>query len=284
MNRIKQLREKKNLSQKDFVIDFNHFLDNHLDKYKKQRGVKKITFGTASRWENSLNQPTEAMWQALANYFNVSVTYLQGAYSKEEIGKLVQDNYKLTINSGNTHTVPFLILTNLFNETIDNYFISLGVIPYEVKATQSLLKPEQINSVDFWLENLKPIYNNVAMKWLLTKPNLNATDEDILSAVNSAMSEFINASATAYTSLNTYNYDYEIEQVVKNHYMQKRFKFLEEHEYWDHEEIDEGRWEEFPVYDFKHPHPLDGKKYYIEDGKHFYFDENDKRHYIDEGQ
>ena len=53
-------------------------MDTHLDKYKKQRGIKKITFGTASRWENRLNQPTEAMWQALADYFNVSVPYLQG--------------------------------------------------------------------------------------------------------------------------------------------------------------------------------------------------------------
>lgn len=78
MNRIKQLREKKNLSQKDFVTDFNIFLDMHLEKYKNQRGVKTITFGTASRWENNLNHPTEFMWQALADYFNVSVPYLKG--------------------------------------------------------------------------------------------------------------------------------------------------------------------------------------------------------------
>ena len=77
------------------------------------------------------------------------------------------------------------------------------------------------------------------------------------------------------------NYDYDIEQVVKNHYMQKRLKFLEEYEYWVDEEIDEGHYVQYPVYDFKHLHPLDGKKYYIENSKHFYFDENDKRHYID---
>lgn len=281
MNRIKELREKRSLSQRQFVMDFNNFLSANKEQYKNKRGVKEITFGTASRWENNLNKPTSAMWQALADFFGVSVPYLQGTYSKDEIAKIVQDCYKRGINNGNPHTVPFLVLTNLFNETIDNYFISLGVITYGVKATQSLLKPEQINSVDFWLENLKPIYNNVAMKWLLTKPNLNATDEDILSAVNSAMSEFINASATAYTSLNAYNYDYEIEQVVKNHYMQKRLEFLKKHEYWVDEEIDEGHYVQYPVYDFKHPHPLDGKKYYIENGKHFYFDENDKRHYID---
>lgn len=262
-NNIKKLRKSKHIT---------------MEQLASYIGVGKPT---VSRWESEKILPTLENWQALANYFNVSVPYLQGAYSKEEIAKIVQDCYKRGINNGNPKTVPFLVLTNLFNDTIDNYFISLGLIPYSIKDTDNLLKPDQINNLNFWLENLKPLYNNVAMKWLITKPNLDASNEEVLSTVNGAMSEFINASATAYTSLNAYNYDYEIEQVVKNHYMQKRFKFLEEHEYWDHEEIDEGRWEEFPVYDFKHPHPLDGKKYYIENGKHFYFDENNKRHYID---
>lgn len=264
-------------------------MKNNLQKLRKQSKLSQtdlakmlgVTRQAISLYEQGKRQLKEKDINTLIKYFNVSVEYLQGAYSKEEIAKIVQDCYKRGINNGNLKTVPFLVLTNLFNDTIDNYFISLGLIPYSIKDTDNLLKPDQINNLNFWLENLKPLYNNVAMKWLITKPNLDASNEEVLSAVNGAMSEFINPSATAYTSLNAYNYDYEIEQVVKNHYMQKRFKFLEEHEYWDHEEIDEGRWEEFPVYDFKHPHPLDGKKYYIENGKHFYFDENDKRHYID---
>lgn len=78
MNRIKQLREKQNLSQRKFVTEFNKFLSLHGEQYKNKRGVKEITFGTASRWENSLNNPTEYMWQALADFFNVSVPYLKG--------------------------------------------------------------------------------------------------------------------------------------------------------------------------------------------------------------
>lgn len=78
MNRIRQLREKKNLSQRKFVTDFNKFLSTHEEQYKNKRGVKEITFGTASRWENNLNKPTEYMWQALANFFNVSMPYLKG--------------------------------------------------------------------------------------------------------------------------------------------------------------------------------------------------------------
>ena len=78
MNRIKELREKRSLSQRQFVTDFNKFLSTNKEQYKNMRGVKEITFGTASRWENNLNKPTEYMWQALANFFNVSVDYLKG--------------------------------------------------------------------------------------------------------------------------------------------------------------------------------------------------------------
>ena len=77
-NRIKELRNKQRLSQRQFVMDFNNFLSANKEQYKNKRGVKEITFGTASRWENNLNKPTSAMWQALANFFNVSVEYLQG--------------------------------------------------------------------------------------------------------------------------------------------------------------------------------------------------------------
>lgn len=278
MNRIKQLREKKNLSQKDFVIDLNHFLDTHLDKYKKQRGVKKITFGTASRWENSLNQPTEAMWQALADYFNVSVPYLQGAYSKEEIAKIVQGRCLDNIKQEKSRL--FLIFMPVTSETIEDYLIAIGVMPYDIPKEKDLLTNEQINNLDFWTKNLELIYNDVSMQWLINKPNLDANTEEVLSAVNSAMNTVINASITSYNRYDAFNYTYEMDKVVENHYMQKRLEFLKKHEYWDDEEIDEGHWEEYPVYDFNHPHPLDSKKYYIEDGKHFYFDEKDKRHYI----
>lgn len=279
MNRIKQLREKKNLSQKDFVIDLNHFLDTHLDKYKKQRGVKKITFGTASRWENSLNQPTEAMWQTLANFFNVSVEYLQGAYSKEELNKFVLENYLDYLNS--RKPTAELLVQPLNGWTIDNYLISVGAVPYNLPKENRLLDKKQVVNLDFWQKNLSDIYDNIAIKWLITKPNLDASKEDVLLAINSAMNAIISYASTP-LNITDYNINSHVtySEIIKNHYMQKRLEFLKKHEYWDNEEIDEGHWEEYPVYDFNHPHPLDSKKYYIEDGKHFYFDEKDKRHYI----
>lgn len=245
MNNLRKLRKQRKLT---------------LDDIQKQTQINR---GTYNNYENGTTEPKPETWQALANFFNVSVEYLQGAYSKEEIGQNVQHHYKRGGN--NTDVSPKLVLIRLFNKTIDNYFISLGVIPYNIKSTDNLLKPEQINNLDFWIKYLEPLYySNIAMKWLTTKPNLDASEEDILSAVNSAMSEVINASATTYTSRNIYDYNYEIEQVVKNHYMQKRLEFLKKHEYWVDEEIDEGHYVQYPVYDFKHPHELDNKRHYID--------------------
>lgn len=60
MNRIKQLREKDNLTLSE--------LGQKVDLPK----------GTLSRYENGVRDPKPAMWVALANFFNVSVDYLKG--------------------------------------------------------------------------------------------------------------------------------------------------------------------------------------------------------------
>lgn len=77
-NRLKELRMGKGLSQKEFINEFNLFLKKNLNKYVGQRGIRLVTAATESRWENGLNKPTSAMWQALAEYFGVNVSYLQG--------------------------------------------------------------------------------------------------------------------------------------------------------------------------------------------------------------
>lgn len=261
MNNLRKLRKQRKLT---------------LDDIQKQTQINR---GTYNNYENGTTEPKLETWQALANFFNVSVEYLQGAYSKEEIGKLVQGRRLDDVKQEKGRL--FLIFMPVTSETIENYLIAIGVIPYDIPKEKDLLTSEQINSINFWVENLELLYNDVVMQWLITKPSLDASKEDVLSAVNSAMNTVINASITSYNRYDVFNYTYEMDKVVENHYMQKRLKFLEKHEYWDDEEIDEGHYEQYPVYDFKHPHKLDGKKYYIENGKHFYFDENNKRYYID---
>lgn len=60
-NRIKELRIKHNYT---------------LDDVEKLTGIKR---GTYSNYENGNTEPKLETWQKLADYFNVSVPYLQGS-------------------------------------------------------------------------------------------------------------------------------------------------------------------------------------------------------------
>lgn len=52
--------------------------------------MKPITVPTLSRWENSLNSPTDDMWRQLADYFNVSVSYIKGEIDEEYLENLIE--------------------------------------------------------------------------------------------------------------------------------------------------------------------------------------------------
>lgn len=245
MNNLRKLRKQRKLT---------------LDDIQKQTQINR---GTYNNYENGTTEPKLETWQALANFFNVSVEYLQGAYSKEEIGKLVQGRRLDDVKQEKGRL--FLIFMPVTSETIENYLIAIGVIPYDIRKDKNLLTQDQINNLDFWVKVLKPLYNDVAMKWLITKPNLDANKEDVLSAVNSAMNTIINASMTAYNKYDVFEFNVEMEQVMKNHYLAKRQEFLKPFAYWKTIETAPDHYERYPVYDFNHPHALDGEDHYIEE-------------------
>ena len=60
MNRIKELRLQRKISQSDLAENV------------------RVTRQAISLYEKNLRQPSPKVWQALADYFGVSVTYLQG--------------------------------------------------------------------------------------------------------------------------------------------------------------------------------------------------------------
>lgn len=60
MNRIKEIRLQKKVSQKDLAESID------------------ITRQAISLYEKNLRTPSPKVWQALADYFNVSIPYLQG--------------------------------------------------------------------------------------------------------------------------------------------------------------------------------------------------------------
>lgn len=75
-NRLKELRKNKRLTLDDIYEDTN---------------IKRATF---SNYENGKTEPKLETWQKLANYFNVSVPYLQG----------VSDEYELPNHNAETST------------------------------------------------------------------------------------------------------------------------------------------------------------------------------------
>ena len=51
-NRLKELRQKEELSQKEFAKAFNAFLINNNSVKDSNGNIKKISYATVSRWEN----------------------------------------------------------------------------------------------------------------------------------------------------------------------------------------------------------------------------------------
>ena len=81
MNRLKELRESKNLTFKE--------LSNEL----KSRNVS-ISPDSLSKYERGARNPKIDKWQALADYFNVSVPYLQGEIFKEDLDDEAQEMFE----------------------------------------------------------------------------------------------------------------------------------------------------------------------------------------------
>lgn len=118
-NRLKELRNKKGMSQSQFVQAFNELLIS--------KKMKPITIPTYSRWENSLNCPTEKVWQQLADYFEVSVPYLKDEIDTEYLEKLIE----LAI----LFSFPEMILTYGNIELDDDHkpFIAVGILSQILK-------------------------------------------------------------------------------------------------------------------------------------------------------
>ena len=105
----------------------------------------------------------------------------------------------------------------------------------------------------YWKKNFNVLFDHAATSWLITKPTLEATEKDIIGALVDALSG-------------------EGDNVV----LTKRINFLNKHLYY------KSRYPIKTFYDFNHPHPLDGKEYYLEDGKPYFIGDNNQRHYIEE--
>lgn len=152
-NRIKELRKLNKISQKDLVSNLG-ITQQALSNYEKEKRIP--------------DQPT---WQALADFFNVSVDYLKGyGYSKDYIYKLLDDAYKeLWIGKSNLLGV----------DLIPAFYI-------EKYCKQNKISIPKDTDLDFWKTNFNFIFNYKEIKRLLTTKD-SYTDDDIKEMVTLAL-------------------------------------------------------------------------------------------------
>lgn len=82
MNKIRELRKEKNLT-----------LDE-LSKELQEKENFKISSNALGKYERGLREPKLKTWQALANFFNVPVSYLQGlGVSSDEMCDYLLDEF-----------------------------------------------------------------------------------------------------------------------------------------------------------------------------------------------
>ncbi len=157
MNRIKELRKKNHLTLKDMGSKLN-MLDSTLSQY-----------------ENEKRTPNEATWQALADFFNVSVDYLKGyGYSKDYIYKLLDDAYKEPYVKGYEIEPPFTNPVLSAKEEIEKY------------CKQNKISIPKDTDLDFWKTNFNFIFDDKSVNRLLTTKD-KYSDSDIKELIINAI-------------------------------------------------------------------------------------------------
>ena len=149
-NRIKELRKKVGLSQAQLANKIG--ISNQI-----------ISF-----YENNKREPKIETWQALANFFDVTVPYLQGiddkpntGYSKDYIYKQLDDAYKEKWKDPTGQ-----IMGGGFDKTVDVYL-----------KQAKIKKPSKIDKT-FWKTNFNFLFDNPNIKRLLTTKD-KYNDDDI---------------------------------------------------------------------------------------------------------
>ena len=163
MNRIKQLRKEKGLSQAQLA---------------KEVGISNQII---SFYENNKREPKIETWQALANFFDVTVPYLQGiddkpntGYSKDYIYKQLDDAYKEPYTKDYEIEPPFTNPVLSAKEEIEKY------------CEQNKISIPKDTDLDFWKTNFNFIFNDKSVNRLLTTKD-KYSDSDIKELIINAI-------------------------------------------------------------------------------------------------
>ena len=155
MNRLNKMRIQNKLTFKE------------LSEKLKEKGIK-ISPDSLAKYERGDREPKIDKWQALSNFFDVSVPYLQGiddkpntGYSKEYIYKCLDDAYKEKWKDPTGQ-----IMGGSFDKTVDAYL-----------KQAKIKKPSNMNK-EFWRDNFNFLFDTPNIKRLLTTKD-KYSDNDI---------------------------------------------------------------------------------------------------------
>lgn len=203
-NNIKKLRKSKHIT---------------MEQLASYIGVGKPT---VSRWESEKILPTLKNWQALADYFNVSIAYLKGAYSKDEILKMLQKAYK---EGSKYQASNYYQVRNEISFNVDLIMIAHGFIEPTEPSINGMLSQSDVNNFEFWKQNFSFIFESVAMGWLISRP-IEVSNDEILKAINEAIQIELSKLATD-TKEHQNEYKEWVESPSK--YLSKRQEFINDH-------------------------------------------------------
>ena len=163
MNRIKELREKNSLTLRGLGKEIN------------------MSSSRISQYETGKREPKLETWQALANFFDVTVPYLQGiddkpntGYSKDYIYKQLDDAYKEPYTKDYEIEPPFTNPVLSAKEEIEKY------------CEQNKIRIPKDTDLDFWKTNFNFIFNDKSVNRLLTTKD-KYSDSDIKELIINAI-------------------------------------------------------------------------------------------------
>ncbi|OUQ01941.1 helix-turn-helix domain-containing protein [Lactobacillus gallinarum] len=163
MNRIREIRENKKLSLKKTT------------ELLKSNDLLTLTPDALAKYERGDRQPNEPTWQALADFFNVSVDYLKGyGYSKEYIYQQLDDAYKEPYTKDYEVEPPFTNPVLSAKEEIEKY------------CEQNKISIPKDTDLDFWKTNFNFIFNDKSVNRLLTTKD-KYSDSDIKELIINAI-------------------------------------------------------------------------------------------------